>query len=362
MSDPQRPANDPETEAAAPVQSEAPAAGNPDILPAQHWVQLAEQSQDRQDDADSALGDNASSSASLSSSILQYRTIHGRTYHSDQGNAEYWASNDEAQNEALDIIHHVLTLLLDGKLHLAPLKKDIQKVVDIGTGTGIWAIDFADEYPEASVIGTDVSPIQPSWVPPNLQFQIDDCTQEWTFEENSLDYVHIRWLFGSIMNWKDLFQQAYKCLKPGGYIETHEPSINFQSDDGTVNEKTAMGQFGKFFVEGGKKMGRSMTVLEDETQRKALEESGFQDIHEETFKIPIGDWPKDPKQNEIARFQQLAVEQDTEGSMMYVAHLSGWSKEEVTVYIAHLRREFRSKDIHGYYRQRALWARKPEAA
>lgn len=29
--------------------------------------------------------------------------------------------------------------------------------------------DFADEFPDAEVIGTDVSPIQPSWVPPNVQ-------------------------------------------------------------------------------------------------------------------------------------------------------------------------------------------------
>ena len=87
------------------------------------------------------------------------------------------------------------------------------------------------------------------------------------------------------MDWTALFQQAYKCLKPGGYIESHEASIHFQSDDGTVHEKTAMGQFGKFFVEGGKKMGRSMTVLEDGIQFKALEEAGFQGIEEANFKV-----------------------------------------------------------------------------
>lgn len=48
--------------------------------------------------------------------------------------------------------------------------------------------------------------------------------------------------------------------------------------------------------------------------------------------------------------------------MIYVAALVGWPKEEVTVYIAQLRREFMSKDIHGYYRRKVLWARKPEAA
>ncbi|KAJ4328937.1 hypothetical protein N0V84_000506 [Fusarium piperis] len=314
----------------------------PGVLPAQHWAQIA-QTQDPEDDADSAIEDNGSSTASLSSSILQYRTIHGRTYHSDRGNAEYWASNDERQNEALDIIHHVLTLSHDGKLHLAPVGDNVEKAIDIGTGT----------------VGTEISPIQPSWVPPNLEFQMDDCTQEWTFGENSFDFVHIRWLFGSIIDWTALFKQAYKTLKPGGYIETHEPSIRFESDDGTVNDKTAMGQLGKIFVEGGKKMGRSMTVLEDGIQRKALEGAGFEAIEEANFKTPIGSWPHDPKQKEIARFQQLAVEQDTEGTMIYVAALAGWSKEEVTVYIAQLRREFRSKDIHGYYRRKVLWARKP---
>lgn len=114
---------------------------------------------------------------------------------------------------------------------------------------------------------------------------MDDCTQDWTFEENSYDFVHIRWLFGSIADWTALFKQAYKTLKPGGYIETQEPSIRFESDDGTVNEKTAMGQFGKIFVEGGKKMGRTMTVLEDGIQRKALEEAGFEAIEEANFKV-----------------------------------------------------------------------------
>ncbi|KAK7427744.1 hypothetical protein QQZ08_005682 [Neonectria magnoliae] len=112
------------------------------------------------DDQDSALDDNQGSTASLTSSILE--------------NTRY----------------HVQYLLLGGKLDLAPLSRRIDTVIDIGTGTGIWAIDSADEYPNVSVTGTDVSPIQPSWILPNLQFQIDDdCTQKWTFKENSADYV-----------------------------------------------------------------------------------------------------------------------------------------------------------------------------
>lgn len=43
------------------------------------------------DDSDSALGlDATSSTDSLTSSILRYRTLNGRTYHSERGNAQYW--------------------------------------------------------------------------------------------------------------------------------------------------------------------------------------------------------------------------------------------------------------------------------
>ncbi|KXX74046.1 Demethylmenaquinone methyltransferase [Madurella mycetomatis] len=323
------------------------------------------------DNADSLYGDDgASSTASLTASILNYRTVHGRTYHSSQGDAEYWyvfgnpprRPGIHGRRRLLTFFssHHVLTLLLDGELCRAPISDNVQKVLDVGTGTGLWAIDFGDKYPTAEVIGTDLSPIQPGWVPPNVMFQIDDCTQEWTFEANSFDFVHMRWLFGSIKDWDELYAQAYRALKPGGWIESHEASVIFHSDDGSVNDKTAMGKFGQFFIDGGKKMGRSMTIVEDGIQRKGIEAAGFVNIHEEDIKSPFGDWPKDPKMKEIGSFQRLATSNDTAGSMHYMGNLLGWSPEEVIVYAANLRREFRSPHIHAYYMQKIVWAQKPE--
>jgi tRNA G26 N,N-dimethylase Trm1 len=60
-------------------------------------------------------------------------------------------------------------MTLDNKLSIAPLKKDPHHVLDLATGTGIWAIEFALEHPTAAVIGNDLSPIQPeSYVPYNF--------------------------------------------------------------------------------------------------------------------------------------------------------------------------------------------------
>jgi ubiquinone/menaquinone biosynthesis C-methylase UbiE len=38
--------------------------------------------------------------------------------------------------------NHIWFLTLEGRLHLAPLPDSPQKVLDIGTGSGNWAIEF----------------------------------------------------------------------------------------------------------------------------------------------------------------------------------------------------------------------------
>lgn len=63
--------------------------------------------------------------------------------------------------------------MLNDKLFLAPLENPTA-ILDVGTGTGTWTMDCAGDYPGAQVVGFDPSPIQPTYVPPNLQFEIFD--------------------------------------------------------------------------------------------------------------------------------------------------------------------------------------------
>lgn len=48
-----------------------------------------------------------------------------------------------------------------------------------------------------------------------------------------------------------------------------------------------MGQWGEIFVEGGRKLGRSFSLLEDEEQRKGIEAAGFVDIEESNLKVRL---------------------------------------------------------------------------
>jgi len=63
----------------------------------------------------------------------------------------------------LDLMHQMIRICMDNKLFLAPIGEKLGRILDVGTGTGIWAIEIGDEYPSAEVLGTDLSPTQPTW-------------------------------------------------------------------------------------------------------------------------------------------------------------------------------------------------------
>jgi methylase of polypeptide subunit release factors len=53
--------------------------------------------------------------------------------------------------------------MLRRELYKAPITQTPQCILDIGPGTGIYALDVADEFPGPEVLGIDLSPIQPYW-------------------------------------------------------------------------------------------------------------------------------------------------------------------------------------------------------
>lgn len=104
---------------------------------------------------------------------------------------------------------------------------------------------------------------------------------------DSIDFVHGRYLLGSIGDWVALASEALQCLKPGGYFESYEASPFIIGADGTVPETSAMGQWGKIYENGGKTLGQSFTVVPDGVQKKAMEEAGFANIVEWVFNVSI---------------------------------------------------------------------------
>lgn len=296
-----------------------------------------------------------SETTSLGSSVFNYEYENGRRYHAFRA-GQYAIPNDETEQNRLDMMHHIYSLLLGGKLHDAPLKEP-KRILDIGTGTGIWAIDIADTYRDAEVVGTDLSPIQPGWVPSNVQFFIDDAESEWTFQQK-FDYIHVRGLAGSIQDWPRLIAQAYKALNPGGYLEILEaPRFDLVSDDGTYNDKTALWRFYELANKASDKTGRSLSLNHD--FEKEFKEAGFEDYRVTIKNLPLGTWPANRKMKELGQWMQLMVNTGFEAyGLGLLTRVLGMDVEEARKLFADCAQEVQKRSVHGYYPMHIMFGRK----
>jgi hypothetical protein len=69
-----------------------------------------------------------------------------------------------------------------------------------------------ERFPSAVVIGSDLSPIQPFWVPPNVRFIVDDIEDEWALGED-FDYIHIRHVTPMIKDVAKLLRQSIRYAR-----------------------------------------------------------------------------------------------------------------------------------------------------
>ncbi|KAH8689643.1 S-adenosyl-L-methionine-dependent methyltransferase [Talaromyces proteolyticus] len=311
-------------------------------------------------DAESSLGDEVStSSTSITSSILRYEWKHGRRYHSYQAGT-YNFPNDEQEQDRLDMIHHVYYRVLNDRLFLAPIDPDQGlRVLDIGTGTGIWSVDLGDQHPGASLImGIDLSPIQPLWVPPNVKFIIDDIELDWN-ESQPYDYIHCRYMAGSIKDWPRLIRQCYENLKPGGWLELQESANTLYSEDNSLKPDNAMVTMMNGLMEACEKIGRTMDPAP--SMKEWVQDAGFEKVKQEIFKLPIGSWPKDPRLKEIGTLLGVNF---VEGVEAFTAapfkDILGWSEEEVQILNANVRSAIRRRDAHPLFDFIVITAQKPE--
>ncbi|KAF4843830.1 Secondary metabolism regulator LAE1 [Colletotrichum siamense] len=281
---------------------------------------------------DDAVDDDGSSideqittyTKSLSSSIVDYPVDYGRRYHAFRRGA-YVLPNDDG------------SVFVSINLYFRSKQQQEVELKFIG------AIEMADVFPNAEIIGNDLSAIQPGWVPSNVKFEIDDVESSWAGVEK-YDYIFVRHMLVSIANWPKLVRNVFKYLNPGGWAEFQDLNSEYYSDDGTYTKEHITLKWNKQFVDA-----------------YWVKDVGFQNVKHYKFKCPIGPWAKNPQHREVGMLNLIQTLDGLEAfSLKLFCDALGQTKEEVLVMLAKVRQEIKSNALHAMFDHHVVYGQKPE--
>ncbi|KAF4126530.1 Conserved hypothetical, protein [Geosmithia morbida] len=298
-------------------------------------------------------------STSVTSSIYAHTYENGRRY-AHFKNGRYPIPNDDQEQDREDMKHAMFMELMDGQLFYAPIGDDPRVILDVGTGTGLWAIDAGDRFPGARVRGIDLAPIQPAWVPPNVDFLVDDFEND--FITRDCDLIHFRFI-ASILKVKTvpaILGNAYQALKPGGWIEMQELCGAPLCDDGTMPDDDPVKKMYDLAAQAFARFDADVRLASDLGTH--LREAGFENVKCIVKKVPIGVWAKDKTLRLIGLYQKTAILQLMPALAGRPFEALGMAKAESEIVLSLARKGLEDTGAHRYFNYYFWYAQKPGAA
>lgn len=288
----------------------------------------------------------------------------GRSYHGFRRGIYMYPCDDQEQ-ERLDIFHKLFSVARKDCLYNVPLDllsnpaEARPRILDLGCGTGIWAIDVAKRYPKGYILGVDLAPIQPSNGPPNCEFQAPrDYESPWMLGEDSWDMVHLQMGCGSVSNWPNLYRKVFAHLRPGGYFEQVE--INFEPHAyGGFNADHPLNQW--YTEVKSTTFEASRPIAVNRNAKRMLESEGFVNVVEESIMLPLNTWPDDPHEKTVGKWYNLAFSESTEPLLLGpMTRVKGWSVAQIETLAQDTSSQAYDKECKAWNRLHIYTAQKPE--
>ncbi|SMQ45224.1 unnamed protein product [Zymoseptoria tritici ST99CH_3D7] len=249
--------------------------------------------------------------ASSASTAVEHFSDQGRTYYRIQ-NDMYIFPSDDIEFERLDVIHSLIyQVALNNQLHVAVLRTNPRRILDIGYGTGFWMLDMETKYPGAEITGIDMEE-PPAGVKSNgrLNFRssVDFTAPRWPIEDSSVDLVHMAQLLGCVPNWSDHYTKAYRSLRPGtGQIEHVEIDWTPRSyASGFPHNATDLWNWWGWMLQASERAGKPLAYRDD--TESLLEGAGFVDVSHKRVRVPLcGSDRRDRQEKQLAHGYQMTM-------------------------------------------------------
>jgi ubiquinone/menaquinone biosynthesis C-methylase UbiE len=206
--------------------------------------------------------------------------------------APYVLPSDDQEINRLDFQHYMLRFALRGN-YAAPISQPAS-ILDVGGGTGRWAIEMAQLFPNANVVNTDLVPPKGSEggpglgsgaerVPENYAFVQGNVLEGLPFADNSFDFVHVRLLLFAISKdkWPAVAREVLRVTRPGGWVESVETGPQ-------RNGGPAMDMLVQWITEAS--MRRGVDPLLGPHIAKYYADAGLSRVQTRDINLPVGQY------------------------------------------------------------------------
>ncbi|HEX7736838.1 MAG TPA: class I SAM-dependent methyltransferase [Ktedonobacteraceae bacterium] len=196
----------------------------------------------------------------------------------------YLLPKDIQEQNRLDLQHILLKAVLQNN-YLAPLTQP-GTILDVGCGTGLWAFEIAQAFPEATVMACDLiePPVGALSPPANYQFLQADVLKGLPFPDQQFDFVHQRFLVLAIpaQAWPGVLRELVRVTRAGGWVEVVETQL------ASENMGPMTRQLSNWIIELGHQRGiecGQVPPLAEELRR-----AGLSNVVQRQIAIPVGKW------------------------------------------------------------------------
>lgn len=196
----------------------------------------------------------------------------------------YLLPKDVLETQRLDFQFYLIRSILHGN-YASPLRGEVASILDVGCGTGRWAMEMARTFPGARVVGLDIEPPQSGQVlAPNTCFVQANLLDGLPFADRSFDFTHQRLLVLAIpaAHWPAVVGELVRVTRPGGRVELLEGGDIF------FNAGPATQRFLAWWREASRARGFDTSLMG--RLGRLLLDAHVRDVQVRTLQVPIGKW------------------------------------------------------------------------
>lgn len=165
----------------------------------------------------------------------------------------YFVQNRQSEQELarLAVQDRIITTLMGGVWPEQSNPSRFRRVLDIGCGSGNWAIEVARTYPELTVFGIDISRRMVAYareqaaqqqLEARLEFHVMDALLMLEFPDDYFDLVNLRLgvSFMRTWDWPKLLREMARITRQGGVLRLTDNEIVHESNSLALTRISAM--------------------------------------------------------------------------------------------------------------------------